>query len=308
MATAIAAASRALPLPPAFPAAPAIRAGWALFDPLVLTGEVDADTAAACATSDGHDVRVSLRLADPPAASYVLMRPDAELYRYNAPSVVAADGGLLLIHAMSSQEHNFVVYEAHPVSPLLRLLPHGHDLGFTGIVVSFGNLMCFVDYHRGILLCDVFAASPELRFLPLPEIEVWDDAHDYCNGRGLPEAYRTADVSQGVMKFVDVSDGLFGRRRSPFGVCITMWTLRTAPELGCWEKDAVLRLDDLWSFHEFRRSPMPRWVPQLPAVCKHDPDVVQFALLDPEFTPDNAWVTMVDMRQMELQGYAPYKN
>ncbi|CAN6271793.1 unnamed protein product [Urochloa humidicola] len=381
MATAVA-ASRALPPPPAFPAAPAIHAGWALFDPFVVTEDVaavasDGTTSAFCTTSGGRDVRVSLRLADPPAASYVEMRTDdAELH--GEASVVAADGDLLLIDmavteppSTTPREHNFLVYRAHPSSPSLRLLPHRDDWdAYAGItarrrrdgdeeeeefvaaafgteitlvgdgdegaeevgrltrfssstgqyeeldlpipfdpskglyklvwhtdkVFAFrGGLMCFVDYHRGILLCDVFATSPELRFIPFPEIEIWDDKHDYGNGRRLPQEHRTVGVSNGVMRFVDVSDGLFGRRRHPFAVTVTTWTLRTPAaaemEEWEWEKDGVLQVGDLWESSEFRRSPL------YPAVCKHDPGVVGFALMDPKFhATKDAWVIMVDVR------------
>lgn len=85
-------------------------------------------------------------------------------------------------------------------------------------------------------------------------------------------------------------------------------TLRTTPEME-WEKDSVLQVQDLWnSSYEFRRSPLPRRAPEYPAVCRHDPDVVQFALLDPKCRTKNAWVIMVDTRQMELQAYVPYTN
>ncbi|CAO2037532.1 unnamed protein product [Urochloa humidicola] len=395
MATAVATAdaSRALPPPPAFLAAPAIHAGWALFDPFVVTQDVaDANnttSAAFCTTSSGHDVRVSLRLADPPAASYVEMRTNAELH--GESSVVAADGDLLLIDmavveppSTISREHNFLVYKAHPSSPSLQLLPDNEDCNsYAGIAArrsadgveefvaaafdteitlagdgegaeevgkltrftsSTGQheeldlpipfdpskglyklvwhtdktfafrdgLMCFVDYHRGILLCDVFATSPELRLIPFPEIEIWDDEHDYCNGRRLPQEHRTVDVSNGVMRFVDVSDGLFGRRRHPFAVTVTTWTLRSSPaaemEEWDWEKDGVLQVGDLWESSEFRRSPLPRRAPLYPAVCKHDPGVVGFALMDPKFVTKDAWVIMVDVREMELLAYAPYTN
>nr|CAB3445963.1 unnamed protein product [Digitaria exilis] len=255
-------------------AAPAIHTGWALpsqhghhrltgrcsgdphrlgsvplFDPSVIITEEPVvpagPTAASCLTSDGHDVRVSPRLADPPSASFVEMRTDADLHPLCTPTVVAADGYLLLILASfadsSTHEHNFFVYKPHP--PSLRLLPHpdvytgivtsrpnveseeeeeqefvaaafhteltgawGDDEGSrdevgklmrfssstgkcevlnlsipfdptkglykytwrTDKVVPFGGHMCFVDYHRGILLCDVFAGgSLELRFVPV---------------------------------------------------------------------------------------------------------------------------------------------
>ncbi|CAL4970824.1 unnamed protein product [Urochloa decumbens] len=382
---ATAAAARALSPPPAFPAAPPIRAGWTLFDPFVVTEDAAAaaaavtndDTAAACCvTRCGHDVRVSLRLADPPSASYVVMRTNAELH--GTPRVVAADGDLLLIEmavveplSTVSREQNFLVYTAHPSSPSLLLLPHRDDDSYfyTGIVAGEeeeeefvaaafsteitragdgddegadevgwltrfssstgqhelvwhtdkvfafrGRHMCFVDYHRGILLCDVFAASPELRFLPVPaEIEVWDDEHDYFNGRRNPQEHRTVDVSKGgVMRFVDVSDGLFGRRRHPFAVTVTTWTLRAAAAAEVaeweWEKDGVLQVGDLWNSCEFRRSPLPRRAPVYPAVCKHDTSVVGFALMDWNSSTEDAWVITVDVREMELLAYAPYTN
>ncbi|CAL4889420.1 unnamed protein product [Urochloa decumbens] len=399
MATAVAAASRSLIVPPASPAAPPIRAGWTLFDPFVVTEDAAAavtndDTAATCCvTRCGRDVRVSLRLADPPSASYVVMRTDAELH--GTPKVVAADGDLLLIEmavveppSTVSREQNFLVYTAHPSSPSLLLLPHRDDDSYfyTGIVAGEeeeeefvaaafsteitragdgddegakevgwltrfssstgqhevldlpipydpskglyklvwhtdkvfafrGRHMCFVDYHRGILLCDVFTTntSPELRFLPLPEIEVWDEEHDYFNGRRLPQEHRTVDVSKGgVMRFVDVSDGLFGRRRHPYAVTVTTWTLRAAAAAEVavweWEKDGVLQVGDLWNSCEFRRSPLPRRAPLFPAVCKRDPGVVGFALMDWNSSTKDAWVIVVDVREMELLAYAPYTN
>jgi hypothetical protein len=38
----------------------------------------------------------------------------------------------------------------------------------TDTVVAFGNFICWVDYLRGILMCDVFSPSPEIQYVPLP--------------------------------------------------------------------------------------------------------------------------------------------
>jgi hypothetical protein len=51
-------------------------------------------------------------------------------------------------------------------------------------VFSLGELMCWADYHKGILFRDVAAADPELRFVPFPGIDV---RRDYTNGPGAPE-------------------------------------------------------------------------------------------------------------------------
>ena len=78
--------------------------------------------------------------------------------------------------------------------------------------------------------------------MQLPGIEIWGYWHDYSGGRQTPEKYRTVEVSEGIIKFVDVDHGQFGRtKRSGFSV--TSWTLRTL-ELE-WEKDCVLQVDDL---------------------------------------------------------------
>lgn len=88
-----------------------------------------------------------------------------------------------------------------------------------------------------------------------------------------PGAYR---ASNGVIKFVDMDNGPFGRTKT-CGFTITTWTLRTAPELE-WAKDGVFQIDDLWSLPEFRGSPLPRWVPVFPVVSKQDPGVHHFIL------------------------------
>ncbi|OEL35027.1 hypothetical protein BAE44_0003957 [Dichanthelium oligosanthes] len=79
------------------PVPPAVRAGWALFEKRVALGHL-ANTAAAAVskTTNGRDVRVSLRrLATPPASSCAQLYTDDKLSE--EPSIVAADGGLLLI-------------------------------------------------------------------------------------------------------------------------------------------------------------------------------------------------------------------
>jgi hypothetical protein len=59
----------------------------------------------------------------------------------------------------------------------------------TNKVFSFRGFMCWVDYHRDILYCDVaFSDLPELWFVQLPGIEIWGDSHDYYNGCHMPVA------------------------------------------------------------------------------------------------------------------------
>ncbi|CAN6168157.1 unnamed protein product [Urochloa humidicola] len=143
-------------------ASQAVRAGWASFDRCVILGHHQGDdvvpsesttTAAAVSrTINGREVRVSLRLAAPPAASYVLLDTDDCAYG-TEPEVVAADGNLLLIHMFvqtdgplsrwQDPEHNFFVYKAHLERPWLACLPSlGSWRGvarYTGIVRCAGG-------------------------------------------------------------------------------------------------------------------------------------------------------------------------
>ncbi|TVU32269.1 hypothetical protein EJB05_23993, partial [Eragrostis curvula] len=193
-------------------------------------------------------------------------------------------------------------------------IPHDPSRGLyewtwdTDKVFAFHGHMFFVDYHRGMLFLDVFAdaGAAELRFVPLPGIQVWDDTRDYTYGRQTPEVRRTVQVSQGKIRFVDVDDGLFGSEKTS-GFSVTTWTLRM-PEME-WDKDCVLQVDDLWSQSKYRESPLLRWTPEYPVVSRHDCDVVHFVVRG-RGSPGiaKAWVISVSMREMELLSYMPYKS
>lgn len=57
-------------------------------------------------------------------------------------------------------------------------------------------------------------------------------------------ASRTVGASKGLVRFVNVDSGFFGRTKSS-GFSVTAWTLRTS-ELE-WETAGVLQVDDLWT-------------------------------------------------------------
>ncbi|KAK3152390.1 hypothetical protein QOZ80_2BG0158260 [Eleusine coracana subsp. coracana] len=342
--------------------------GWAMLDPWPLDEDPAATSTglAICPASDGQALRVSLRLAAPPAHSYLHLHTDSDLNV--KPSLLAADGALLLLHmtvsvvrnnpTFPSFETNFFVYKAHPEMAWLRLLPEFEDhcasVGHTGIankddddyvvagfrvkmltrdecatwddedeedgyrevgelsrfssstdrwdlvelpipfdpdkglfkfvwdsddLFALDGFMFWVDYHRGMLYCDVFAESPSLRFIQLPGIRVWGQDQNYSNGRQLPRAYRTVGVCRGAVKFVDIDDGFFGTRKTS-GFRITTWSLNMADLV--WVKDSVVEVDDLWLQPEFQDSTLPRWAPEFPVVNKQDGDLLHCILRGPE--------------------------
>jgi len=133
-----------VPVPPA-----AGVVGWASFDPCVILGDVPpSSTTAISKTINGQEVRVALRFAAPPAASYVHLDTDDCAYRHD-PMVVAADGDLLLINMLVNNAEgvpswrspeNFFVCKVDPERPWLEGLP------------SLGDRVCVCD-QTGIARC-----------------------------------------------------------------------------------------------------------------------------------------------------------
>jgi hypothetical protein len=109
----------------------------ALFHPRVAVipdGDIPRSWASASATtSNGRDVRVSVRLELPPATSFVKLQTGDELRPLRCPIVVAAHGDLLLIYVPlviaggpdpTSGQDWFVFRASRVGRPWLRRLPH----------------------------------------------------------------------------------------------------------------------------------------------------------------------------------------
>ncbi|TKW33580.1 hypothetical protein SEVIR_2G247500v4 [Setaria viridis] len=202
-------------------------------------------------------------------------------------------------------------------------MPHDPDKGLvefhwrTDAVFSFDGFICWVDYHRGILLCDVCNSDPELRFLRFPGIETWR-----CGDRALPTRYRTVSICRGRMKFVDVDNGRFrSTKRDENGstesndirsterddneytesngdeCSINTWTLKM-PQYE-WEVDSVLQLGELWSHRKYRDSPLPRTVPTFPIVNMMEPNILHFIVKGSGFY-DKAWMVTIDTKKKSL--------
>ncbi|CAL4944798.1 unnamed protein product [Urochloa decumbens] len=206
-------------------------------------------------------------------------------------------------------------------------MPHNPEKGLvefewnTDTVFSFRGFICWVDFHRGILYCDVFSPDgPELGFLRFPGIEMWR------GDREFPNMYRTVSTCRGHLRFVDVDDGRFrstGRddednvggygsddevrhENDNYDVCtITTWTLRM-PEFE-WEEDASLLLTELSSLPSYQDSPLPRAVPIFPIVDMQENNIVHFVMNVPGFL-GKAWMVTVDMKDKSLVQYALYEN
>lgn len=80
----------------------------------------------------------------------------------------------------------------------------------THLVLPYRSYLCWVDYFRGIIFCDVNSNSPDLQYLPLPLEYVPLGCPDPLF-IALPEAYRAVCVTKGgTMKFINIvrDDGM----------------------------------------------------------------------------------------------------
>ncbi|RLN36387.1 hypothetical protein C2845_PM03G07370 [Panicum miliaceum] len=227
--------------------------GWVLFNPRVITRgfEHHAPKTAACLTSNGLGVRVSLRLAAPPAASNIQVSTDDRLYR-GAAVVVAADGDLLRIHmvfAVKSESpsyfpHGFFVHRAHPECPSLLLIP----------------------------------------LPPIPDNWEWwvgccGRRSAVVRGRGGGE-FLAVDLQRRSATVKQELDNELVTELLRSGCCtITTWTLSSAPAAATrWEEEHTLRLANLWASWEYQRSPLPRCTPEFPVFDGSEAHVLHFVL------------------------------
>ncbi|KAM0898390.1 hypothetical protein ACQ4PT_021981 [Festuca glaucescens] len=138
----------------------------------------------------------------------------------------------------------------------------------------------WVDYYRGLLASQVTTGDnpPQLCFIRLPGIKVWTTPIDFCKGS------RTVGVCKDIVKFVDIDNGLFGRKKS--GFTVKVWTLRML-ELK-WDQVSTLRGDDLWALSNLQSASLPRCVPQFPMVSTHDVHALNFILLEGDYAEE--WI------------------
>uniref|UniRef100_I1NNC2 DUF1618 domain-containing protein n=2 Tax=Oryza glaberrima TaxID=4538 RepID=I1NNC2_ORYGL len=174
----------------------------------------------------------------------------------------------------------------------------------TDLVVPFGDSLCWVDYLRGILFCDVFSPIPEFRYVRLP-VNPYPGSYDQeLAMRGSLHMFRSVCVTKnGDMKFVDVASKNFwfsGNLKScstPF--TITSWTLtRSRRNQLSWIKDASLDADAFFSLAN--NEHLPSIVPTFPLVDWEDPNVIYFALSQKQGSNFKATLVAVNMQRKTL--------
>ncbi|CAL4995046.1 unnamed protein product [Urochloa decumbens] len=183
------------------------------------------------------------------------------------------------------------------------------------------RFLCFVDYFRGFLVCDmaVDMAAVELRYVPLP-VEV-SDLNPNFHGRPCTASFQNlAAASTGAVRFVTVkyrccrSRGGASDSRCQCGrflFTVATWTLSliTAvdnPAAAGWVKDGVLDCEQLWAMPGYGSIPRRPLTYPVVSCDDDDPDMVCFMVRNGwqySRNPEDrkVWMLEIDIRSKTLR-------
>ncbi|OEL28046.1 hypothetical protein BAE44_0010934 [Dichanthelium oligosanthes] len=189
---------------------------------------------------------------------------------------------------------------------------HGLPWWTTDKVFSFEGYLCWIDYFRGILFCDVIDEYPELRYVELP-VAPPEGNSDHPNfGRPDPFVTRSVCVMDGsTMRFVNVAraDGEIASKRNPGSrFTMTTWSLVTplnSERIG-WAMDGAVESARLWTHDSYAELRLPLLMPEFPFVSLREPDVIYAVPRERHCGDRKTWVLVIDMRRKALRSAVPY--
>uniref|UniRef100_A0A0E0F321 DUF1618 domain-containing protein n=1 Tax=Oryza meridionalis TaxID=40149 RepID=A0A0E0F321_9ORYZ len=180
-------------------------------------------------------------------------------------------------------------------------------------VLPFTSYLCWMDYHRGIILCDVNHENPDLQYISLPVDPVPRScAEDWWTA--CPRASRTVCVTNydNKMKFVSVvrSDGvLCGASKPGTSFSIAIWTLWQGYDEMEWVKESVIESDEIWAMEGYNNQPLPHIAPQFPLLSMENPHIIHFVLRERDCFDDKTmiWFVTVDIVGKKVLSYKDIK-
>jgi len=186
----------------------------------------------------------------------------------------------------------------------------------TDSVVPIGRWLCWIDYCRGILFCDVFAKpKPTVSYLRLPL-----DKFPKSNNRGRTCSWMNRRVSAidngNVLKFVDVArsdDRGYKALKPGAGFTITCHTLMLG-SVNVWDKETIgsvvrhkdwtVTSNELWLANPAEL--LPREVPTFPQVNIDKPHVVHFLVTEFGYVMKKMWVVAIDI-ETNMAPFMPFR-
>ncbi|KAL6848735.1 hypothetical protein ACP4OV_021318 [Aristida adscensionis] len=198
---------------------------------------------------------------------------EAELYRHRSSSAAAADHGDWEVMRTKARDAG-------------GKATYGGLYGSWDVhrVVPYAGYLCWVDYNRGIIFCDVDHASPELQYLALPvdHVPIGDP---YCSKLGSLKACRAVCITKGgemrVFALMHGSDGGGDME---------------------WKDEATIEAAELWATEGYGDQ-LPRIVPEFPVVSMDDPGIMYFVLRERHCPAEKTWVVTLDMDSMVVVSY-----
>ncbi|CAL4947299.1 unnamed protein product [Urochloa decumbens] len=169
-------------------------------------------------------------------------------------------------------------------------------------VVPCGSYLCWVDYSRGVIFCDVYHGSPDLQYLPLPVEHIPFGYPDPCR-IGWPQASRAVCIT---------NDGMLSGVSEPgsdFTITISTLMHHSYEHMG-WEKDTngTLGATQLWDMDGYSDQ-LPRVAPQFPLLSMDDPNIIYFVLSEGHTlgAGAKAWVVALNIDSSKVLWYKDFK-
>lgn len=165
--------------------------------------------------------------------------------------------------------------------------------------IPFGNYLCWIDYFRGILFCDVLNDNPQLWYVELPVKPLKGDPDHLGFGRPHPYVARSVCVSEsGMMKFVNINrhDGEFSsKRKTGSDFTINTWLLEAPwnPDEMLWVTGGEMNGHELWNQDLYAEHHLS---PEFPVVSMTEPHIVYAVLREKHYAAWNTWMLVIEMR------------
>ncbi|CAN6362433.1 unnamed protein product [Urochloa humidicola] len=183
-------------------------------------------------------------------------------------------------------------------------------------VVAVGDrFLCWVNYYKGVLVCDMVEERPKLRYVPLPVVPPWWKGYYEVGNRPEIEVSRDmCGTGDDTLRFVGIDlrcccggFGMSSCEHSRNAFMVTSWSMSLAMKKPLvWVKDTVLHCEELWALPGYEG--LPRVHPECPVMSLHNPDVVFLRISEENFVSfeeRKVWVVEVDTRGKALLSVVP---
>ncbi|CAO2033969.1 unnamed protein product [Urochloa humidicola] len=177
----------------------------------------------------------------------------------------------------------------------------------TDTIIPFQQWLCWIDYQKGILFCDVsnkLLPAPTISFLwfpldkssPLTSTRKTTCCNIFYGGVSVVDHGR-------LLKFVNVArhDGLvdYEALEPDTGFTITCHSLVLGSNNMAWKEDYTVTSDDL-------PDHLPRGIPMFPRVDLDRPHVVHFVYIEFGCAYEKMWVLSIDMSTKTVESFYLY--